>query len=65
MVPFAMTADEEHFVLCETTTATVEMPDVVPEILPLGRRWINLAISRISAIDQSKVGSGLSPDLVL
>jgi hypothetical protein len=64
MVPFAVTAHEEHFVLRETTTAAVETPNVMLEFLPLSRRWINLAISRISAIDQSKVGSGLSPDLV-
>jgi len=63
MVPLAMTTHEEHFVLRETTTAAVETPDVVLEFLPLGRRCINLTISRISAIDQSKVGSGLSPDL--
>jgi hypothetical protein len=63
MIPFSVTTHEEHFVLSETTTATVETPDVVLEFLPLGRGYINLTISRISAIDQSKVGSGLSPDL--
>jgi hypothetical protein len=62
MVPFAMTAHEEHFVLRKTTTAAVETPDIVLEFLPLGRRCINLTISRISAIDQSEVGSGLSTD---
>lgn len=64
MIPFPVTTHEQYFVLRETTTTTVETPHVVLEFLPLGRRCINLTISRVSAIDQSKVGSGLSPDLV-
>jgi hypothetical protein len=64
MIPFPVTTHEQYFILRKTTSTTVETPDIVLEFLPLGRRCINLAISRIGAIDQSKVGSGLSPDLV-
>lgn len=60
VIPLSVTAHIQDFVLHETSTASVETPDIVLELLPLRPRWIDFIIGWIRDVQKSKVGGGLS-----
>jgi len=55
-----MPSEEKDFVVDVLSASEVQGIDIELEFLPLSERAIALAISRVSAIDQSKVCRGLT-----